>query len=83
MPAEGLAVGRVTSAYCVPAVSVGGLLKLAVWKPAAPLLNPVMVADARSAPVGRPPVVARRESVRFGVVPVHPLQNKLMSARVS
>src|SRR5579859_3993666 len=36
-----------------------------------------------SAPVGRPALVARTESVRFGVVPVHPLQKRLISARVS
>src|SRR5256885_1136952 len=42
-----------------------------------------MVAEARSPPVGNPPLVARMESVRFGVVPVHPLQNKLTSTFVT
>ena len=36
-----------------------------------------------SAPVGRLPLVARSESVRFGIVPVQPLQNRLMSTWVS
>ena len=43
----------------------------------------MIVAEARSAPVGRPPLVARSERVRLGVVPVQPLQNRLMSVRVS
>src|SRR4051794_20030815 len=39
-----------------------------------------MVAVARSAPVGRPPLVLRIESVRFGVVPVHPEQKSWTSS---
>jgi hypothetical protein len=54
-----------------------------VWYPEAPLLKPVIVAEARSAPVGKLPLVALSESVRFGVVPVHPEQNRLMSALVN
>src|SRR5581483_11585529 len=42
-----------------------------------------MVAVARSAPVGRPPLVARTLSVKFGVVPVQPEQKRLMSTFVS
>ena len=43
-----------------------------------------MVAEARSAPVGSPPLVARRlDSVRLGGVgPVQPVQKRLMSALV-
>ena len=76
-------MGRITSAYCVPEVSVGRLLKLAVKSLATPPLpNPAIVVDAMSAPVGRPPLVALSESVRLGVVPVQPLQNRLRSTRV-
>src|SRR5258708_8711445 len=42
-----------------------------------------MVAAAMSAPVGRPPLVARMLRVRFGAVPVQPLQNRLTSTLVS
>src|SRR5436305_6019072 len=42
-----------------------------------------MVAVARSAPVGRPPLVLRIESVRFGVVPVHPEQKSWTSTFTS
>ena len=31
VPGDGLAVGRTTNAYCVPAVSVIGEAKVAVW----------------------------------------------------
>jgi hypothetical protein len=41
------------------------------------------VALARSGPVGNPPLVALTDSVRFGVVPVQPLQKRLMSALTS
>src|SRR6185436_14048860 len=43
------------------------------------LEKPGIVDDARSAPVGKPPLVALTESVRFGVVPVQEEQIKLMS----
>src|SRR5436305_10204419 len=42
-----------------------------------------MVAVARSAPVGRPALVFRIESVRLGVVPVHPEQKSWTSSRTS
>ncbi len=80
VPGEGFAVGRITTAYIVPAVTVGGVPNVAVKNEATPpLLKPVIVAAARSAPVGRPPLVARMLRVRFGVVPVQPLQKRLMS----
>src|SRR3954471_2211365 len=41
-----------------------------------------MVALARSAPVGNPPLVARMDTARFGVVPVQLLQNRSRSTRV-
>ncbi len=41
------------------------------------------MALARSAPLGKPAEVARRDSVRLGVVPVQPEQNRLISARTS
>src|SRR5258708_309251 len=64
------------SAYCVPAVRVAGEPKLAVTVTVEPLEKPEpgMVAEARSAPVGRPALVARTESVRFGGVPPQPIQ---------
>src|SRR5436305_4799066 len=85
MPAEVLLTGRTITAYRVPAVTASGLAKFAVKKPPAPLLKPVMVAVARSGPVGTAglPAVARIETVRLGVVPAHPLQNRSRSARVS
>ena len=42
-----------------------------------------IVAVARSAPVGRPPLVARTESVRLGGVAPHPLQKSWISALTS
>src|SRR5260370_40386085 len=47
--------------------------------------QPVMVVDARSAPVGTAGValVALIETVIFGVVPLQPLQNSSTSALVS
>ena len=49
------------------------------------LLNPETVAVARSAPLGTAglPLVALSETVMFGVVPVHPLQNRSRSTCVS
>ena len=61
VPGDGLVVGRTTSAYCVPAVIVAGVANVAEWNPEDPLLKPVIVAEARSAPVGRPLLVARRD----------------------
>src|SRR3954447_4549217 len=62
-----------------------GDAKLAGKYPPDPLENPGIVAVARSAPVGTAglPVVARRATVRFGVVPVHPLQNRSRSTPVN
>src|SRR3954462_13811620 len=82
MPADGFETGRTTIAYLVPAVSVSGVAKFAVKNPPAPVEKPGMVAVARSAPVGRPPLVARMETARFGVVPVQPLQNRSRSTLV-
>ena len=48
-----------------------------------PVVLPGMVVTARSDPVGRPPLVALIETVRFGVVPVQALQNRSRSTRVS
>ena len=55
---------------------------MAAKSPPAPLLNPVMVAVAKSGPVGTgvAPTVARMETVMSGVVPVQPLQKRPMSA---
>jgi hypothetical protein len=64
-------------------VSVGGVLKFAAKKPPEPLEKPGIVAVARSAPVGRSLLLFRIETVMFGVVPVQPLQNRLMSALVN
>src|SRR6266567_1184643 len=83
MPAEGFDTGRNTNAYLVPAVRVGGVLKFAAKKPPEPLEKPGIVAVARSAPVGKSPLVALTDTVIFGVVPVHPLQNRSTSALVS
>src|SRR5712671_1331090 len=85
VPAEGLDTVRRMTAYRVPAVSVGGLLKFAVKKPAAPLEKPAMVATARSAPVGTAglPLVALIETVMFGIVPVQALQKRSTSALVN
>src|SRR6266571_3483136 len=71
-----------TSAYCVPAVTLTADVNVPVYHWAAPLLKPGIVAVARSLPVGSPPEVARTDSVRSGVVPVHPEQKRLMSAFV-
>jgi hypothetical protein len=76
-------VGLMTSAYCVPALTLSGVASVAVRKPELPSENPVTVPDARSAPVGSPPDVARSESVRSGVVPLQPEQNRLTSTCVS
>ena len=48
-------------------------------------MKPAIVAVARSAPVGTgvAPVVARIETVRFGNVPVQPLQKRSRSTCVS
>src|SRR4029453_4464179 len=61
--------------------AVRAVPKLAEKYPPAPLLNPGMVATARSAPVGSAglPVAARIETGRFGVVPVQPLQKRSRS----
>src|SRR5438105_3866337 len=80
---DGVALTRMTSAYCVPAVTLTGDENVAVYQLAAPLLKPGMVAEARSLPVGTPPDVARSESVKLGVVPVQPEQKRLMSAFVN
>src|ERR1051326_1708401 len=72
-------------AYCVPEVSVAGAPKVAVKEVIAPLAKaePGMLTLARSAPVGRPALVARTERVRFGGVAPQPLQNSWMSALTS
>ncbi len=69
-------------AYCVPEVIETGVPKDAVKRTVEPLAKevPVIVAVARSAPVGRPAEVARSESVRFGGVPPQPLQKSWTSA---
>jgi hypothetical protein len=67
----------------VPAVSVGGAPNVAVKKPPEPLEKPGIVAVTRSEPVGRSPLVARIETVMFGVVPVQPLQNRSTSTAVN
>ncbi len=77
---------RKTSAYRVPAVSVTGLEKVIVFgPPAPPSLKPGSVAEARSAPVGTgvAPVVARMESVTFGLFAVHDAQKSSTSTRLS
>src|SRR4051812_27770700 len=71
------------SAYWVPAVTVTGEAKLAVYVAAEPLEKPVIVPVARSGPVGRPALVARSDTVMLGVVPVHALQNRLASTWVT
>ena len=62
-----------------------GLAKLAEKNPPPPLLKPVIVAAARSGPVGASglPVVARIEAVIFGVVPVHEAQKRFRSTLVN
>src|SRR3954471_12853626 len=49
----------------------------------APLEKPAIVPEARSAPVGTPPAVARSDIVRFGVVPTHDEQKSSTEAWVS
>ena len=73
------------TAYRVPAVTIVGVVNVAVKKPPEPLEKPGIVAVARSGPVGSGvvPVVARIETVKFGVVPVHALQKRSRSTRVS
>ena len=66
--------GRTSRAYCVPEVTVVGVAKFAVSVVAAPLVVPATVVDARSAPVGNPPLVALIDTVKFTVV-VQPEQN--------
>ena len=85
VPAEGFETARNTMAYRVPAVSVGGTAKFAEKNPPEGLLKPAIVAVARSTPVGTgvAPVVARIETVMFGVVPVQPEQKRLRSTCVS
>src|SRR4051812_23472361 len=72
-------------AYCVPAVSDAGEPKVAVSETVAPLAapEPGMVAVARSAPVGRPPLVARMETARSGGVAPQPRQKSGTSALTS
>ena len=62
---------------------MSGLAKVPVKYDDAPLLLPARVADARSGPVGRLPLVALTDRVRLGAVPVQPEQKRLMSAFVS
>src|SRR4051812_3926464 len=63
---------------------MGGEVKVAGKRRPVPLLNPGMVAVAMSGPTGRPPLVARRERVRFGKEPLQLYtQNRLRSARSS
>ena len=78
----GADTGRKISAYCVPAVRVVGDPKVAVYKTLAPLakVEPGIVVLARSAPVGRPALVFRTDSVRFGGVAPQPLQKSWTSA---
>ena len=61
-------------------MSATGVLNVPLKYEAVPLEFPTRVADARSEPVGRPPLVARIESVRLGAVPLQPLQTRLTSA---
>src|SRR6185295_1825922 len=68
-------------AYFVPAVSVAGVAKLTVYHCEKPGLKPGSVTDAMSGAMGTPPLVARRLTVRFGVVPVQPEQKSLRSTR--
>src|SRR5437868_8992654 len=49
----------------------------------APLLNPGMVAVAKSEPVGTSPLVARIETVTFGLAPLQPEQNIARSTEFS
>src|ERR1041385_1851480 len=60
-------------------------VRLALKKPPAPVEKPAIVPVARSGRGGSAglPAVARRETVRFGIVPVQPLQKRSRSARVS
>ena len=64
----------------MPAFRVSVPLNVPVKNDDDPLELPVSVAVARSAPVGRPPEVARIDNTRFGAVPVHPEQNRFISA---
>ena len=73
MPSEGFATGRTSKAYTVPDVKPMDGAKVTV-KLGVPAEKPGIVAVVRSAPVGSPPLVLRIETVRLGVVPVHPLQ---------
>src|SRR5438105_3781367 len=84
MPADVFAMGRKITAYVVPAVTVNGVVKVAVKNPPAPLLKPGIVAVARSAPVGSAgvPAVARIDRLMFGVVPVQLLQKRSRSTLV-
>jgi hypothetical protein len=67
----------------VPALSVAGALKFAVKVVMFPLLSPVIVALARSTPVGTPADVVRIDTVKLGLdvqaLPVDP-QNSVKSA---
>ena len=83
VPVDGFATGRTISAYRVPAVNVGGETKFAAKNAPAPFEKPGIVVIARSGPVGKSPLVALIETLRFGVVPVQAEQNKKRSARVN
>src|SRR5947199_10769655 len=74
-----------TRAYGGPECSVRGERKVAGAVVIAPDANrdPGMVALTRSAPVGRPPLVARIDSVRLGGVAPHPLQKSWTSTLVT
>src|SRR3712207_1018680 len=67
---------RTTIAYCVPALSVGGVVKVAVTKPPEALLLKGSEAEARSAPVGRLLAAFLMEMTTLGGVPVQDEQKR-------
>src|SRR3954464_13891055 len=71
------------TAWRVPATTDVGVAKFAVKYPPEPVENPGMVAVARSGPIGAPPLVARMETAKLGVVPVQPLQKRSRSTLVT
>src|SRR5919112_4753062 len=72
-----------TKPYTVPAVSVGGVLKLKVMNPPEPLEVPATVDEARSPPAVItmfPALVVLTSTVRFGFVPEQEAQKMLTSS---
>src|SRR5262249_35048852 len=77
------AAGRITIAYWVPADTVVGAANTAEFHTCLPLKSAIVnVVLARSAPVGRPPDVARMLTVMRGAV-LQNTQNRLRSTWLS